>query len=223
MLQFANQNFVFVVAGCSGSGKSTFAIRYLNNAKLTCRFIFDTSGEFSNKFARRACQTAEELRAAVVTGWVIFDPHFLFPGNSKKALEMFCEWAWVMSRGLSGQKMVYADEIWKYCNPNAIPEKLALICQDGRKHGVGLIVTTQRPNRLNEAIMGECTEFVGFNLVGSNKLDYLERNLDDYPVRELPNLVLIDRVRTQFIAQNIRSRALRRYEMDFVTQKIREL
>jgi len=199
-LQFANQNFVLVIAGCSGSGKSTFAIRYLLNAKLTCRFIFDASGEYAEKFQRRPCSTGAELNAATGTGWVIFDPHTLFPGEPEKAFAMFCEWAWTVSRQLSGQKIVFADEVWKYCNPNTIPKNLALIVQDGRKHGIGLIVTTQRPNRLNEAIMGEATEFVGFRMVGENKLAYLEKNCDEYPVGELPKLPML-----HYIAQNLRT------------------
>ena len=222
-LQYANENLVLVIAGCSGSGKSTIAVRYLNNARLTCRFIFDPSGEYAQKFERRACATGAELNAAIGTGWVIFDPHTVFPGEPEKAFTMFCEWAWTVSRKLRGQKILFADEVWKYCNPNAIPRNLALIVQDGRKHGIGLICTTQRPNRMNEAITGEATEFIGFRLVGENKLAYLERNLDEFPVRDLPRLHLVDKVRSQFIAQNLRSGGLRRYELDFRTWKIRKM
>jgi hypothetical protein len=220
-LQFANENLVLVVAGCSGSGKSTVAICYLLNAKLTCRFIFDPSGEYAIRFQQRACTTPEELNAAIGTGWVIFDPATLFPGDNVTAFKMFCEWAWTMSRDLPGQKILFADEIWQFCSPNAIPQPLAAICQNGRKNGIGLLVTTQRPNRMNEAIIGEATEFIGFRLVGSNKLDYLARNLDEFPVCDLPGLLLIDKVRSQCIAQNLRTGGVRRYELDFVTGKLK--
>jgi DNA helicase HerA-like ATPase len=222
-LQFANENLVIVVAGCSGSGKSTFANCYLLNAKLTCRFIFDPSGEYAIRFQRRPATNAAELNASIVTGWVIFDPHTMFPGDPVTAFAKFCEWSWTMSRSLSGQKILFADEIWKFCNPNKIPLPLASIVQDGRKNGIGLLATTQRPNRMNEAIIGEATEFVGFRLVGTNKLDYLERNLDEFPVSELPQLLLADKAKSHFIAQNLRTGGLRRYELDFKTGKTRRL
>lgn len=223
-LQLANENLVLVVAGCSGSGKSTVAICWLNNAPLTCRFIFDPRGEYVTRFQRRACTTAAELNAAIVTGWVIFDPHTIFPGDEITAFTMFCEWSWTMSKNLPGQKVVFADEIWKYCSPNKIPKELAAIVQDGRKNGVGLLATTQRPNRMNEAIIGEATEIISFQLTGSNKLDYLERNFDgEFPTAELPGLLLVDKVKSHCIAQNRRSRGLRKYELDFVTGKLKRL
>ncbi len=210
MLQFHNANMVIVVAGCSNSGKSSYAIRWLNNARLTCRFIFDPSSEFAKKFQRRACSTVAELNAAMGTGWVIFDPHFIFPGDVERAFVMFCEWAWTMSARFPGQKALLADEIWKFCSPNFVPKPLALIVQDGRKHGIGLICTTHRPNRLNELIMGEATEFVGFHLSGSNKLDYLKRNCDEFPIDDLPKLPLL-----HYVAQNLQTGGIFRGALKF--------
>jgi len=222
-LQFANENFVLVVAGCSGSGKSTVAICYLLNAPLTCRFIFDPRDEYAPRFQRRACTTAAELHASIVTGWVIFNPTTMFPGDEITGFNKFCEWAWTVSRDIPGKKVLFADEVWKFCNPNSIPLTLSAIVQDGRKNGIGLLATTQRPNRMNEAVIGEATEFIGFRLVGKNKLDYLARNLDEFPVNELPGLVLQDKVRSQCIAQNLRTGGVRRYELDFVSGKLKRL
>lgn len=222
-LQFANENLVVIVAGCSGSGKSTVANCWLLNAKLSCRFIFDPRCEYAQRFQRRPATNAAELRAAISTGWVIFNPNTMFPGAPVTAFEKFCEWSWTMSEQLAGQKILFADEVWKFCNPNKIPLALASIVQDGRKNGIGLLATTQRPNRMNEALIGEATEFIGFRLVGRNKLGYLEENLDEFPVAELPKLLLLDKVRSQFIAQNLRSGGIRRYELDFVTGKTRRL
>lgn len=222
-LQVANENLVVAVAGCSGSGKSTFVVCYLGNEPFTCRFIFDPGREYAPRFNMRPCSTVAELNAAVVTGWVIFQPHLLFPGEPEKALECFCEWAWTVSLNLPGQKILFCDEIWKYCNPSKIPRPLALIVQDGRKNGIGLVCSTQRPNRMNEAIIGEATEFIGFRLVGENKLDYLRKNLDEFPVDELPKLLLVDKVQSHFMAQNLRTGSLRRYVLDFQTGKTRRV
>ncbi len=200
MLQFHNKNLCVIVVGCSGSGKSSYTIRYLANGKFNCRFIFDPSGEYAEKFKRRACTTANELRASIATGWVIFDPHTLFPGTPEKAFEMFCEWAWTMSAGFSGQKILFADEVWKFCSPNLVPKPLAQIVQDGRKKGIGLIATTQRPNRLNESLIAEATELVGFRLVGDNAIDYLRKNCPEFPGDDLSKLPML-----HYIAQNLQS------------------
>ncbi len=200
MLQLQNKNLVVVVVGCSGSGKSTFANLYLINGKFSCRFIFDPRGEYAERFKIRACRTAAELQAAVRSGWVIFDPSHLFPGDHQAGLENFCEWSWTIGGKIAGQKIVFVDEVWKHCSPNAIPKPLAMILMDGRKNGVGALLSTHRPNKLNDAITGEATELVCFSLTGTLKLEYLERNFDEFPVNKLPQLPPL-----HFIAQNLNS------------------
>ena len=49
MLQVANKRSVTLCAGVSGSGKSTFCLRYLVNADLAVRFCFDAEGEFAHR------------------------------------------------------------------------------------------------------------------------------------------------------------------------------
>ena len=229
-LQHANENLCLVVAGCSGSGKSTLANLILLNSPFTVRFVFDPSGEYAERFGIRAVTTPAELRAAIETGWVIYDPRFLFPGSdiatteaSQLAFEKFCEFVWVVSRQIRGQKILMADEIWKFCSPNYIPTGLMAIIQNGRKNGIGLLATTQKPNKMNETIIGEATEFIGFRLEGRLLLQSLERNMETFPVRDLTSLELVDKVRSVCIAQNRRSGIVKRYELDFPTGKFRRL
>lgn len=210
MLQFRNENLVIVIAGCSGSGKSTYAIRHLQSTPYTCRFIFDASGEYAAKLRRRPARSAAELKASIQTGFVVFDPHTIFPGDVVLAFDKFCEWYWTMCRYIPGQKIALADEVWKFISPMRLPKSLAMIVQDGRKVGAGLICTTQRPNRLNEAITGEATEFVGFTMRGENKLSYLRKNFDEFPVDDLPKLPLL-----HFIHQKIQTGKLTRGVLRF--------
>ncbi len=229
-LQFANVNEVLVVAGRSGSGKSTVANMCLLNGNYSCRFVYDPEGEFSERLGYRACSTVAELNAAIPTGWVIFNPTVLFPGSdiaqteaSQRAFEKFCEWAWVRACDIPGRKILQADEIWKFCKPSFIPICLRAIVQNGRKRGIGLLATTQTPNYMHETIIREATEFIGFRLEGRNLTKFLEENMSSFPVTELENLVFVEHVRAHCIAQNRLSGVSYRYELDHKTGKLRRL
>jgi hypothetical protein len=229
-LQFGNVNEVIVVAGRSGSGKSTVANIFLLNEPLTCRFIFDPEGEFAERLGHRACQTLDELAAAIATGWVIFNPTFLFPGSdvaqtetSQRAFESFCGWVWRNAVNIPGRKILLADEIWKFCKPNFIPVCLRAIVQNGRKRGIGLLATTQTPNFMHETIIREATEFIGFRLEGRNLLKFLEDNMNNFPVSELPTLLFEERRRARCIAQNRLSGVAWRYELNHQTGKLSRL
>lgn len=78
--------------------------------------------------------------------------------------------AWRFSEFLPGRKIVLVDEVWKYCSPTSIPKELAMLVQEGRKIGLETVFLTQRPNRLNESILGEVTECVTFPMTGERGL-----------------------------------------------------
>lgn len=170
MLQLQNRRSITLIAGVSGSGKSTFALRYLLNVQVACRFLFDPDGEFSHRMRLAAAATAEELETDLASGWAIFDPHRMFPGRLPDAFRFFCDWAFEASGRGPGRKILLVDEVWKYCSPQAIPPELALCIQTGRKRGLESVFCTQRPNRLNEAISNETSELVCFRLQGENAL-----------------------------------------------------
>ena len=201
MLQLKNKTSNWIVVGKSGSGKSSYAVLVLGNGNFTCRFIFDPrDDEMATRFQRRACRVPAELKAAIATGWVIFNPHTMYPGNPQKGLEDFTEWSWVQSGKLSGQKIFYCDEVWRYCSPNFIPKPLAVMLMDGRKSGIGTLITTHSPQKMNSVIIGEATELIGFNLRGDLKLDYLRKNCDEFPVEKLKDLPAL-----HYIAMNLDS------------------
>jgi hypothetical protein len=199
MLQFQNLSSVTVCAGVSSSGKSTFAIRYMLNAPLVCRFIFDPRGEYEERLGFPRCSTGLELELATRTGWVLFNPHAIWPGRVEEAFSNFCEWVFHRSEGLSGQKVLFVDEVWRYCSPNSIPLPLAMIVQDGRKNGLGVFVCSQRPNRINEAILNEAGELIAFQLRGTNALRTMQKygDFDPDELKTLPKL--------HFVAKNLDS------------------
>lgn len=196
MLQFDATRAVTLVAGRSGSGKSTFALRYLVNAPgMACRFLFDPRGEFTARLQLPASRSGADLEGALGEQWVIFDPGGMFPGNPAGAFRFFCRWVFTVCQRGPGRKVLLIDEVWKYCTPQAIPLELAECVQEGRKVSLDLMFATQRPNVLNESITNEVTEAVCFALSGPNAV----RTMAGLDVPEEVSLALVN---GQFYAVN---------------------
>jgi hypothetical protein len=173
---------VIIVAGVSGNGKSTFGLRYLVNADLSARFLFDPDpgefnpdlGEFADRLGLPPARDLYGLSLSLVRGSVAFDPHALFPGRLREAFAFFCEWAWEKSLDIPGQKVLVVDEIWAYQTHQSIPFELQTIVQSGRKRGLQLMVNIQQPNRLNDTIINGASEVICFKLQGKS-LETVER------------------------------------------------
>jgi hypothetical protein len=198
-----NKRSVTIVAGLSGTGKSTFALRYLVNAPLAVRFCFDVEGEFAERLGLPPAREPYDLQLHACQGWVLFDPHQLFAGRIEEAFSFFCEWTYRFSERVPGKKVLVVDEVWKYCTPNAIPPELALVTQSGRKRGLALLVNTQLPNKLNGSILNEVSEFVSFRLQQDKALEKAaEYGFDLEELKALADL--------QFVARNLDSGGERR-------------
>lgn len=194
MLQFHNKRSVTVVCGVGQSGKSTFTLRYLVNAPLTARFIFDPEGEYAQRLGITGMGNGYDLGLGLCNGWVIFDPHEGFPGRIAEAFAWFCDWSFEMASALPGQKVLVVDEVWKYCNPLSIPAELATVCQTGRKRGLGLMVNTQLPHKLNGSILNEVSELVCFRLQFARALELAqERGFSPVELSALPDLHFVSR------------------------------
>jgi hypothetical protein len=193
-----------VVAGVSGSGKTTFALRYLIAERdFTCRFIFDAEGEFEERLGLTAAEHFSECAIACEDGFVVFDPHAIFPGQLERAFDAFCAWSFDAASRLPGRKVILLDEAWKYCDRLSIPASLATCVQTGRKRGLETLFSTQLPHKLNGAILNELTELVCFTLGEAKGLDCVaERGA---PREEIESLAL-----GSFVALNKHTRGVLR-------------
>lgn len=198
-----------LVTGMTGSGKTSFCIRLLlNRPDVACRFIFDDLGRAATRLKVNPAYTAREMEEALATGWVIFNPHRMFgPGWKrnpdrpdiktpvKAGFCFFCEWVYNACCRGPGKKLVHIDEVWQWQDGRSIPVELAMCAQTGREEGIELLLATQRPHKVNDAIVGACTELVCFRLDEPKALDCIEELGGQ---RELiPNLPL-----GQFVAYN---------------------
>lgn len=176
-----------LLCGMTGSGKTTFAIRYLLNVPAACRFVFDDLGQVAARLGIGHSSTAAELEAALSTRWVIFNPHRMFPGDAAAGFRFFCQWSFDACRRGPGKKVFLADEIWRWCSPQNIPKELAALAQMGRAEDLELLTATQLPHRVNASITGSSTELVCFRLdepLANARLRELVAGADE--VRGLP-------------------------------------
>jgi hypothetical protein len=176
-----------LICGMTGSGKTSFAFRYLLNVPAACRFIFDDLGQAAARLRISHASTGAELESALASKWVVFNPHRMFPGDTAAAFSFFCKWAFASSQRGPGKKVVLVDEIWRWCSPNGIPKELAMIAQAGRAENIELISATQLPHKVHASITGQSTEIVCFRLAERLALASIqELSADPEQVRTLP-------------------------------------
>lgn len=163
---------ITLVVGQGGSGKTTFGFRYLLNAPFACRFIFDDRGQASDRLKLKPCGTAEQCEQALASRWVCFNPHIMFPGDKLKAgFRWFCQWAFECSKRGPGQKVLFVDELWQWCDRWTIPAELENAARTGRIHGLELLTLTHSPKDYHDDLRRLVTEWVCFNVVEEGDLE----------------------------------------------------
>ncbi len=192
--QFAACASVTLVCGATGTGKTSFAVRYLLNTRADCVFVFDPEGEFAARLRVPPARSPIELESQLLRGWVCFDPSQIFGGDLRGGFAFFCEWAIRMSERMASKRKIFVvDELWRYCHPGKIPKELAEIVNAGRGRRLELLAIIQRPNRIHADILSQVTEFVGFHLSSSSSLDTIEHEFEISPqdMRHLPKFHFI--------------------------------
>lgn len=73
-------------------------------------------------------------------------------------------------------KYVPNSELSKY---RASKESIERIAKEGRKYGVTLLLTSQRPSEISETIFSQCNNFIAMRLTNPNDQNYVKRLLPD--------------------------------------------
>jgi hypothetical protein len=201
-MQRAHKRFHLGVFGGSGSGKSTYAMKFVANAPAKCVFLFDPEGEFSDCMNLQPARTTYELDQAIRSGWVCFDPHTMFPGELEKALEYFTQLALTAAKLIPGRKFFVIDELGNYVTGSTVPKPLKILAQTGRRYGVDCVFIGQQPNHIHNAIRCQLTEVICFQLTEDCALEFPKKfGFDVEAIRALQPF--------QFIARNNRGGELR--------------
>lgn len=173
MPDYSNPASVTLVFGQGSSGKTTFVFRYLLNAPVACRFIFDDRGQAADRLKIRPAGTAAECEAALGSKWVVFNPHVMFPGAKlPDALRWFCHWIFTTSQRGPGRKILFVDEAWQWWDSrNEPPDEVQNIVRTGRVHGLEFVSATHSPREFHRNIRRLVTEWVAFNTCEPDDLD----------------------------------------------------
>lgn len=186
-----------VVAGMTGSGKTTFVNRFLLNCPgVAVRTIFDDMKRMSERLRLNPCRDMAACNRAVPSRWVSYQPALSLagfrpmPGIPSPAHEEFrrwCDWNWKLAQRGPGRKLVCLPEMWRFCTLDSIPPQFAALAQAGRELGISLVMDTSTPEKLNPALDGQITELVCFKLISSEALKAVRRmGADPEEVKALP-------------------------------------
>lgn len=167
-----------LLAGVSESGKNLFAFRYLLNHpdRHALRVIFDPDGENARRLRLPLSESAAQLDAAAVTGWCAWQPAALFGTDLPTAFAFACDWALALGNRTGRRVILFADEVWQYCDPYKLPDALARVLQTGRKANVEGVFGAQRPNKVNGSLWNEATEIVAFRIQERAGLTTMDEN-----------------------------------------------
>lgn len=181
------------VFGGSGTGKTTFARKFICGATSEAVFIFDPEGEFHESLGLPWVSTPEQLDAAARTGWVCFDP-WPMHGDHAAGLEWFCRYSYAAADVLPGRKFFVVDELGRYTSGSEVPDSLKRICQAGRRVGLDGVFIGQQPNELHNTIRCQLSEVCCFQLTDDTALEFPKRfGFDVEAVRTLPPYAFIVR------------------------------
>jgi hypothetical protein len=85
-------------------------------------------------------------------------------------------------------KYVPTSELTKY---RAAKQSIERIAKEGRKYGVTLLLSSQRPSEISETIFSQCNNFVAMRLTNPSDQNYVRRLLPDTLgklIEKMPNL-----------------------------------
>jgi DNA helicase HerA-like ATPase len=170
--QLDHERYLLGVFGGSGTGKTTYAAKFLANTTARCRFIFDPEGDFCQLMHLLPARTTFEIDQATHTGFVAFDPHTMFPGELERALEFFSSYALQASKQIPGRKFFAVDELGRYTSGHDVPAPLKTIVQSGRRFGLDSVFVAQQPNELHNTVRCQLSEVVCFQLIEERALEF---------------------------------------------------
>jgi hypothetical protein len=148
--------------GCGGSGKTTWAARYLRATDYQARFLFDPLGSLSRYCGVNRQRTEAGLVAALRTGWAAYDPAAMFPADYEAGAAWFATFCLLWGDRLSGRKCFAADELGRYLDRPKLPPAVQALVLSGRNYATDFLMLSQHPLDLPPKARNQLTLAVAF-------------------------------------------------------------
>lgn len=158
--------------GCGGSGKTTWAARYLRATDYQARFLFDPLGSLARYCGVTRQRTEAGLVAQLRTGWAAYDPAGMFFSDYEAGAAWFAGFALTWSERLSGRKCFAADELGRYLDKPKLPRAVQGLVLSYRNYGGDFLMLSQHPLDLPPKARNQVTLTVAFTSQEPGALDW---------------------------------------------------
>jgi len=177
---------LIVVTGASRSGKTQWTVRRVRSARRL--LVWDSMGEWGDRFGCRRVATFAELRECVKPGARAERLAFYQPGMAQH-FDVFCSLSWVWIRAARGALVI--EELSSVTSPGKAPRMWGEICRAGLRYGPDIIAITQRPAESDKTCIGNATLLHCHQMVREADEAYMARELR-VPVAQLSRLRPLD-------------------------------
>lgn len=159
-----------LVSGITGSGKTWFVTRYIQNAmarnKHTRCIIFDwQEGEISHRLGLQAHGSFQEFTKTYWDGSgriLGYDALYQDFADEVQALDAFCEWTLVANDDLDHSILLVIDEMGQLFNHGKLPYFLKRCLVAGRRKQIDMVIVGHQVNELHFSMRNHVTQLVIF-------------------------------------------------------------
>lgn len=169
------------IEGESGTGKTTYAMRYFVNSPYALKFAFDFESEITERLsgygvAHSICHTEQDLTNAIEKfpqHPIVFDSETMFGSDIIGAFDYFTTAIFDVSSILPLNKLWYCDELQTFVDNKSISPGLLSCLTRCRKRALDTVFTQSSFNMVHNVVRGSLTEMVAFRTLETRALQPL--------------------------------------------------
>lgn len=183
-----------VIVGKSGTGKTSYAERYIVGSHHDRVWIYDHQGEFQQRLNLLPVYDFDELYERASKERILcFDYSAAYPGQLEECFDLFCTYIFDFNRQFLVPKKFEAlfvcDEVQKCTGPQNMPQPFKDIVQTGRRFNLDTLCLSQQPNELHNSHRNQITHFTAYRLIDYRALEWIDKlGVDTDPITKLPDL-----------------------------------
>jgi len=184
-MQIHHKPSKILILGKSGSGKTTWLLRYVQNTPYTRVMIFDHKMEFQNRLKIQPVYSFEDVEKKFCAGEKIISYHYSqeYPGDCENAFQDYSEWTYEACKaiestgdGKSGTTLFVCDEVNRFTSPTDLGRGFKTLIEDGRLQGLDMVATSHAANQISNRLRLQLSEIVALETHDSRPLLFLEES-----------------------------------------------